>query len=87
MKLFRDLTGDDDSTADGHDEAADERECHLPVRHVVDFLEEEKARCGEHLHARQVISGNQQTWKKRRPPMTEKILRVEYSMGSARVVW
>ena len=43
MKLFRDLTGDDDSTADGHDEAADERECHLPVRHVVDFLEEEEA--------------------------------------------
>ena len=67
MKLFRDLTGDDDSTADGHDEAADERECHLPVRHVVDFLEEEEARCGEHLHARQVISGNQQTWKKRTP--------------------
>ena len=28
----------------------------------------EPARCGEHLHARQVISGNQQTWKKRGHP-------------------
>ena len=57
MKLFRDLTGDDDSTADGHDEAADERECPLLVRHVVHFLEEEEpADDGEDIE-RGVLNG------------------------------